>query len=624
MCGIAGFRPQGREDERAARRLGTALDVRGPDGVWQVRRAGWWLVQTRLAVIDLSPDVVYPMPNEDGRVWLLFNGEIYDHAEHRRVLEGLGHRFRTGCDAEVVVHGYEEWGADVFRRLDGMFALAVVDERRGEVVLARDGFGIKPLVRTTRGPAAFASDAMALVAAGLVPPRVDHDAVRGYAALHYAPPPATGIEGIEQVEPGSAVVLRADGTQQAVVRWSGPLFRSNPDPSAAPTTADIADGLRAAVRRQLAADVPVGVLLSGGVDSAAVLAAAHEAGAAVPAFTLTFPGFGAYDEAHGARAIARRYATEHHQVPFAAGFADAVGAVADAFDGPFGDASAIATLEVARSARRHVTVLLTGTGGDDLFAGYHRHRAHLLLPVLGRVPAIAADAAARGGGPAGDERRHRGRLAGSYLTRLFGASVTSPVEQYLALVGSQTSAGAVGCLRLPVDVRVARSAVALRHGLRVRRGEPVLQAIQRFELRSYLPGDLLAKEDRATMAVGLEGRLPLLDRQLAELASRTTIDQRIDLGEGKRILRRAAQQILGTRPTRSKRGFVVPLGALLAGRWRAEAGEWLRGTPSELVDTRALADRYAEGRAGAVDLWALTTLGAWERRLSRAAAAPVP
>ena len=389
MCGIAGFEASAANAD-AARVLAECLANRGPDGKWVLRRDSFTLVQTRLSVIDLSDRVQYPMPNESGDVWLLFNGEIYGHGVLRRELERRGHSFATACDAEVVVHAYEEWGIDGFRRLNGMFALALLDERSGRLVLARDRFGIKPLVRRLKGPFAFASDALSLVRAGLSEGRIDPGAIEEYAAFHYVPPPRTGIEDIGQVDPGTALVRGFDGSEQ-VVRWADRALWETAPAGPPPRLEELDAALTAAVGRQLVADVEVGIFLSGGVDSALLLSYAAELGSRPRAFTISFPGYGDYDEQPYASRLARAFGVPHVIAPFDLGFEQAVARTAEAFDCPFGDSSAIATLQLASLARPYVTVALSGTGGDELFGGYYRLRAHKLRRVARLLGSVGTD-----------------------------------------------------------------------------------------------------------------------------------------------------------------------------------------------------------------------------------------
>jgi asparagine synthase (glutamine-hydrolysing) len=616
LCGIAGFEVEGVDEARAASAiLARALSRRGPDGSWSVVRGPIALVNTRLAVIDLSDAVVYPMANERGDVHLVFNGEIYDFGVLRRELEERGHRFRTRCDAEVVLHGFEEWGIDVFPRLNGMFAAAIVDERNGDVVLARDRLGIKPLVRTTGPRFAFSSDGLALVEAGLSGGQIDFSALRQFAAFHYVPPPATGIVDVAQVAPGTALRRRRDGTEDEV-GWGETPFASAA-PSNAPTVDDVEAALLAAVRRQLVADVDVGVFLSSGLDSSLVLSAATALGARPRAFSVGFAGHGDFDETAGATEIAKRLGVPHHVTQLNPSFAAAVEAVAEAYDTPFADASAIAMIELAGFARERVTVALSGTGGDDLFAGYYRHRAHRLRSLAARIPAGLSSRAGRVVARQGLARRSRTRLLGSYAARIAAASGRSDVEQYLALVGNLTSPPGLAALRFAVDPPEAATEVASGFEFEEPLRPTQLRAIQRFELRTYLPGDLLCKEDRATMAVGLEGRVPLLDDALIGLAERTPEHRMTSLRRGKIILRDLAERY-GVPPAGLKRGFAVPLGAYFVGPWREEAREWFSSIEGDLVNGAGAAKLVDEKPPPATDLWMLATAAAWEERLKSA------
>ena len=614
MCGIAGFQ-SARDDEPRLDSLLASLADRGPDGSWGVTRWGFALAQTRLAVVDLSKRVRYPLPNERGDVLLLFNGEIYDHRPMRAELERHGHRFATDCDAEVIVHGFEEWDVDVFQRLDGMFACGLLDGRDGRLVLARDRFGIKPLVHTTGNQRfAFSSDALSLVRAGLSSGTVDPAAVSEFAAFHYVPPPRTGLEDVTELDPGTALVVKPDGSRETR-RWAPDLLDGEGARGVVGLEA-IDAALEAAVRRQLVADVPVGVLLSSGLDSALILSYAVASGANPSAFTIAFPGAGDYDESAGAAEVAHALGVTHEIQSFRSGFEDAVLDVSAAFDRPFADPSAIATLQLARLARSKVTVALSGTGGDELFAGYYRVRAHRL-----RKPArvlASLFGSSESGGLKGSERDTRSELFGSYVKRLASGDVEDDVSQYLSIAGSATSSSALSLMSGDTDLRRARRAVGERFGLRAGRLERPSRSLQQFDLKTYLPGDVLAKDDRATMRVGLEARVPLLDPALAALASRMSDDDKASLLVGKKPLRcLAAQRLTGIRAKSAKRGFAVPLAQLFAGPWASESRRWAEAQRSDLVDTSRMAQRMREGTLTAPDTWALSSLVAWEGRLRR-------
>ena len=617
MCGIAGFVQHHGRVEQIARTLAESLGRRGPDGSWTMRRGDVSFVQTRLAVIDLSPDVVYPMANEDENVWLLFNGEIYDYGVLRRRLRGLGHRFRTACDAEVVVHAYEEWGTDCFRHLNGMFALAILDERTGELVLARDRYGVKPLVYTLGEPFAFSSDAISLIESGLAAGAIDMTAIEEFVHFHYVPPPSTGLAGLCSIEPGTALV-RARGGERRTIHWATPTFGGDPDEDGVPSgLAELDAAIGEAVERQLVADVDVGVFLSSGIDSALLLSYATGAGRRPVAFTIGFSGFGDYDEAARAAKLALRLGVDHHVEQFNIGFVDALELVSHAFDSPLADASAIPTVLLARMARRRVTVALSGTGGDELFAGYYRHRAHRLRPITSRVPEALGSALSHVTLSRGASRRSSLQAAASYAARLASAGGSDFMQQYSELVAGSLSPAARAALRFPVDVEDVRRRVARRHSFSDGSFKRAQDKIQDFDLETYLPGDVLFKEDRASMYSSVEARVPFLDQAVVDVARRIPPSDRASLIIGKKPLRQLASKRLGGgQLTWQKRGFAVPLDELLKGPWKHAAQEWFDSLNSSLVDGRRVRAQLDGPHYDAAEVWALATLGAWEGRLA--------
>ena len=620
MCGIAGFElVPGEPPDPRAQVLLERLGRRGPDATGTGEHAGHCLVQTRLAIIDLDPRVTYPMGNEDGDVWLVFNGEIYDHDLLRAELERHGHRFATSCDAEVVIHAWEQWGTDCFSRLHGMFALAIADERSGDLVLARDRCGIKPLVRSTGRRLAFASDALALVAAGLSDGRPDAAAVREHLAMHVVGAPMTGVEDLADVMPGSWVRRGRDGAEQSATFAS--VDPGGPAPRTPVALGELDDALRLAVRRQLVADVSVGVFLSSGIDSSLVLSYAAELGARPSAFTVGFAGFGDYDERAAAAALAARLGVAHEYVELEVSFADAVQRHARAFDRPFADSSAIATLSLARLARGTVTVALSGTGGDELFAGYYRHRAHRLRRAGQLVPAAPVAALARRAAGSGGSRRNTTALFAGYVARLAAAGAADDAAQYLALLTQGQDDVLSASVREPIDVPGVAAAFARRSGLRRRPDSTPARDFGGHDARNYLPADLLVKEDRSTMAYGLEARVPLLDDAVLAIALRMPDSQKHGLWAGKLPLRElAARRPLAGVHRGRKRGFAVPLGPLLAAPWRAEARSWLHDSPSEWVDGGRAAAQLDRAPLPAAGVWSLIALVAWEQELAAARA----
>jgi asparagine synthase (glutamine-hydrolysing) len=423
---------------------------------------------------------------------------------------------------------------------------------------------------------------------------------------------------VEDLEPGTAVRRRLDGGE-TVLRWAPRVF-DGPLPEEDVPREELESALGESVTRQLVADVPVGIFLSSGVDSALALAFAVEAGAQPEAFTIGFGRMGDYDERHGAGELARAFHVPHRYENLSVGFGEAVESIASAFDRPFADSSAIATLALARLARDSVTVALSGTGGDDLFAGYYRHRAHRLRPLVSALPRPLRTRLRRGDGLRGAERRNIFTLARSYLSRLADAGIGDAGEQYLRLVGTSTTAAGLRALTFAEELGPARLGVAARHRLAVP-DAAALRAIQRFDIDTYLPGDLLVKEDRATMAVGLEGRVPMLGSGVAAVATRMPDRQKASLLRGKLPLREVADERLRrVRMSLRKRGFAVPLRELFEGPWRNEAAEWLGGSSSSLVDGARARDLVLRGAAPASELWALAALVAWEDELARARA----
>jgi asparagine synthase (glutamine-hydrolysing) len=404
MCGIFGSVGPVLPEE-AVRRAQATLAHRGPEASGVARRPGATLAHARLRVIDLSPAGAQPMSNEDGSVWVTFNGEIYNFSALRAELDKLGHRFRSQSDTEVIVHGYEEWGDQVVERLEGMFAFGVWDERAQRLLLARDRAGEKPLYYAQHaGRFLFASEIKALFAAGL-PVDPDPAGVVGFLAYGYAPPPGTMYQGVVQLPPASRLVLTSGGTP-SVQRYWRIDFAANAAPSGEREVIDrVRHLMTESVRRTLVADVPVGAFLSGGIDSTIIVGLMARLGRKVRTFSIGFAGDARYDETGYARIAARAFGTEHTEFQVTPADFRLVEKLVWLHDGPFGDSSAIPTYVVSRLTREHVTVALSGDGGDELFAGYLRfwgaqatervpgllrRAASLAAPLLPPAPAAGA------------------------------------------------------------------------------------------------------------------------------------------------------------------------------------------------------------------------------------------
>jgi asparagine synthase (glutamine-hydrolysing) len=593
MCGIAGklwFDPARPADVAGVAALAAALAHRGPDGEGLAHDGPLAFGHRRLAIVDLSERGAQPMADTYGRCLLVANGEIYNHLELRGPLAAAGHRFRSGCDSEVLLPLYlEHWereGPAFVDRLEGMYAFALWDGTARRLVLARDRTGQKPLVYAHAAEGlVFASELAALVRDPLVDRAPDWQALADYLAYKTVPHPATAYAGARKLAPGT--VLVAEGGRVTLHRTWRPAPGSD---DALPSTLDeaaeaVGERFTRAVRMRLMADVPVGAFLSGGLDSAAVVAEmARAVSGPVRTFTIGFDE-AAYDETADARRIARRFGTEHHEERVTPDVVSMLDGILAHHGEPFADASAIPTWWVSRLARRHVKVVLTGDGGDESFAGYDRHRALELarrLDAPWAAPARAAAAAvARGGGQG--QRTARTRL----LRFQEGLSLRPRRRNHLWRL-------ALSPVRLePLFTPEGRRLLGTPRFYGADVDLPLrLNEALALDVERYLPDDVLPKLDVATMAHGLEARSPFLDRALMEYAAalpgRYKLG-RVPLGAGagglprgrtvsKLVLRHALRRRLPADVLRGrKRGFGVPLDAWFRGPLEAPARELLLG-----------------------------------------------
>ncbi|TFI58195.1 amidotransferase 1, exosortase A system-associated [Sphingomonas parva] len=626
MCGIAGiFHPAVPKpvDPARVRAMADTLAHRGPDGsgVWTAPGVG--LGHRRLSIIDLEGGV-QPMVSGDGRLALSYNGEVYNFREVRAELEAKGHAFRTDSDTEVVLAAWSQWGPDCLSRLNGMFAFALYDGGRDCLFLARDRLGVKPLHIATLpdGALVFASELKGLLAHPLLRREVSPQAVEDYFTLGYVPDDACFVEGVRKLPAGHFLLVQRGRPVPAPTRWWDVDFSGEARGSAAALEEELVERLRAAVRSRMVADVPLGAFLSGGVDSSAVVAFMAEASrAAVETCSIGFTEAD-HDETAYAAQVAERFATSHRSRTVAADDFGLIETLSAAFDEPFADASALATYRVSELARERVTVALSGDGADEAFAGYRRYRL------------FSAEERVRGLLPQG-ARSLIGRLGDAYpkldwAPQMFRAKTTL---QALGQSSEEAYAMAVG-----VTPPLARSRIytpELRRALQGHRGEqryveamrgaPARDALGRAQyadLKIWLPGDILTKVDRTSMAVSLEAREPLLDHRLVEFAARLPSRLRLRGGTGKYLMKRALGRYLPDEILhRRKMGFVTPIAAWFRGPL-AETAEGIARSPAltELgwFDEAAIARVAADHRAGRADhgrlLWQLLML---DRALSR-------
>jgi asparagine synthase (glutamine-hydrolysing) len=614
MCGICGlYSPSEHPPAALVDTMRARIRHRGPDQGSTDAFGPCVLGHQRLQVVD--PELGYqPVANETGDVVAVFNGELYNFAELRDDLASRGHDVRGRGDTPVIPHLYEEYGPGFVERLEGMFALALWDAPRGRLMLVRDRLGKKPLVWTRLGDGtlAFASELKALLSLPGVSREPDLAALDAYLALQYVPGTRTGLHGVQRLPPGS--ILVAEGPAERIERYWQPELAQEAL-SDEDWLARVREEVTAAVRKRLVADVPLGALLSGGIDSAIVVALMAQA-SSEPVRTFTV-GFAAdrYDERPFADAVAKRYATRHHEVLLEPDAAATLPRLAAAFDEPLGDEAALPLFLICEAARKEVTVALVGDGGDESFAGYERYA---VMGLADRVPSPAASLGARllRALPAG--RRER-RSPAFRAARFLEAASTPRAERYgkLMQVFALDERAALWTDEAKEEIGALVSPGFLL-GPAPTRG---IAGLQRLDLDTYLVGDLLPKSDIASMAHSLELRSPLLDHRVVELGLSLPASLKLRGREGKVALRRAFADILPPAVAeRGKTGFAVPLAQWFRGELQPLARELLLADDSRTrgwfrpAAVERLVGEHASGRTdNGHRLWTLVMLELWQR-----------
>jgi asparagine synthase (glutamine-hydrolysing) len=623
MCGIAGIialdqtdRPRGAA-ARLASAMADTLGHRGPDdaGAWESADGGVALAHRRLSIIDLSPLGHNPMSWDGGRLWITFNGEIYNFLELRRELEDAGCRFRTHTDTEVILAAYDRWGLGAVQRLVGMFAFALWDGPRRRLWLVRDRLGKKPLYYSEHANSLrFASELKALVADATFPRDVDAGALRLYLRYGYVPAPFTIFSAARKLPP--AHYLLCEHGQLSVERYWDPVaYASRPvNVSEADAEHQLESLLGVAVRQRQIADVPLGAFLSGGVDSSLIVALMQEQSATkARTFTIRFEN-PEYNEADHAAAVARHLGTDHaEEMCDARQLLAVVDDLPGMFDEPFADSSAIPTHVVSRMARRHVTVALSGDGGDELFLGYPRYLYHADAGWVLALPKGLRRAAAHGAS----------RLPTRRLRRIADVLRSNDADVYSRFVVWWTSEEVTALTGRPPDEAPfyadARSRAA---------GVPDDARPGLLDLVSYLPDDILAKVDRASMAVSLEVRSPMLDHRVVEFVLRLPPALKRRGRTTKWLLRRILDKRVPRQLIdRPKMGFGVPLGDWFRGPLRERMTDYCAGPDLEELGidpapVRRLWRSFGDGQAHRTDLlWQMHALVAWSRRFRTVRAA---
>ena len=620
MCGITGIvdlRAERPIDRVVLRHMNGLLSHRGPDGDGFHFSPGVGLGHRRLSIIDLEGGK-QPLYNEDGSVVVTFNGEIFNFMEIEAELLSRGHTFRTRSDTEVIVHAWEEWGEKCLPRFNGMFAFAVWDERQKSLFIARDRLGVKPLyyAQLTDDCVVFGSELKALLAHPGVPRQVDPRAVEDYFTFGYVPDPKTIYANVFKLEPGAYLLgRRGVGLAPPVRYWDVPLFgERSPPGSPAQWQQELRDRLQEAVRKRLMSDVPLGAFLSGGIDSSAVVAMMREIG--TPHLLTCSIGFSEprYDESSYARMVAEAKNTDHKAEVVEASDYGLLDRLVGIYDEPYADSSAIPTYRVCQLARRHVTVALSGDGGDENFVGYRRYRL------------FAVEEAVRRRLPLSVRRALFGPLGKLYPKLDWAPRVLRGKATFQALARDTVAAYQHGVSICSDEFRHQLFSPRFRNSLQGYSSSEVFRSavadktfadpvalIQYLDYKTYLPGDILTKVDRASMAHSLEVRTPFLDYEFVEWAARLPSGVKLTGGEGKHILKQALRPLLPHEVLfRSKMGFAVPLDVWFRGSLRQHITDVVAGprlADSGIFDpeflNRIVQDHQSGRRDFSAPLWSL-------------------
>ena len=621
------FRDQTPPDKGMLKRMANAMAHRGPDDQGVESGGGWGLASSRLAIIGLGTGHM-PMANEDGAVWAVFNGEIYNHRALREDLTSRGHQFRTEADTEVLVHLYEEHGDAMAKYLDGMFAFAIVDTRSECLFLARDRFGQKPLFYhiSRDGELVFASELLALLQFPGIPRDIDRQAVYDYLSLSYIPTPRSIYRTVRKLPPAHTMLVRRGSGADEPSRYWRINYGTNSKISFRDATTRTRELLDQAVVARLESEVPLGAFLSGGIDSTVVTAIMQRnLSEPVKTFTIGFED-ARYDEREFAKIAANSIGTEHHMRIVSPGDLDLLTNLIPHYGEPFCDSSMLPTAMLSRFTHEHVTVALSGDAGDELFGGYRRYSVMDAHRRMRCIPAPLRNAVC------GlllhllpENREQRTRLA--TVRRLLRAFQQSPLDAYTSFqeVCSEelkqelvTEPGSDYRIRWAelLDERTTRSTV---------------ERFLELDTQTYLPDDLLVKVDIASMASSLEVRSPFLDHHLVEHVASLPRHYKVGMYKRKRLLKELGKDLTPDRLLkRGKRGFGVPIARWLRHDWRettealaSEHGNWdTEGLLDGAVVSRLVREHVDGVRDHSFRLWALLCLRLWCDKVHNSPAAP--
>ena len=586
------------------------------------------LGHTRLSVIDLSPRARQPMPNEDRDVWITYNGEIYNFSDLRDELLEKGHRFRSRGDSEVVLHAYEEWGPACVSRLNGMFAFGILDFKKKELFLARDRLGIKPLFYClTPHFFAFASEPKALFQCGDVPRRLDPLALFDYLVLGYTPSPRSFFQGIQRLAPGHCLLFCLDsgrGATNVALKprpyWDVRFGKADHPGTEEVCERELRETLADAVRIRMISDVPLGAFLSGGVDSSAIVSQmAGSSTSKIKTFSIGFPE-PEYSEVRFARKVSKRFDTEHREEVLEMDLVKNLSRVLYYYDEPLADTSILPTFGLCGLARKNVTVCLSGDGGDELFGGYWQHGLAAQTRHASRIPGTVRPLFAS----LLSQKHTRWATISNMAVRLFGP----PVQACIGMGGASSDRWGRSLLKPEfLDTLGVYSPYDLlkRYYLSCPSQALPLDRIQSVDIKAYLPEDILTKVDRASMAFGLEVRVPFLDHRVVEFAARLPPSLRVRNSRSKVILKNAFGRILPSEIlTRPKQGFAIPEAPWLLNGHLSKIEHVLTHSDARISDVLAveqLPQVIKEFREGSVYLgrliWGLFILEEWMKLMDQ-------
>ncbi len=625
MCGIAGFidlwdtSSARDQDERAQilDRMCRIITHRGPDDQGVMVKDGVALGMRRLSIIDLAGGH-QPMSGEDGSITLVFNGEIYNFRELQPKLEARGHRFETHSDTEAIVHAYEEFGPASLAELRGMFAFAIWDDRKRSLFLARDRAGKKPLYYTVTsgGTLVFGSELKVLLEHPDVHRKVDLEAVDAYFTLGYVPDPLCIFQNVYKLPPGSYLTF-SNGKLSVHQYWDFNLLTTTPARSAEEYLEELRELLDESVRLRLISDVPLGAFLSGGIDSSTVVGLmARNMDQPVKTFSIGFHE-DSYNELKYARMTAEKFGTDHHEFVVTPDICTVVDELAWHFDEPFADSSAIPTYMVSKLAREHVTVVLTGDGGDELFAGYSRYLVERKREGFAQLPRVLRESVMR---PVSQRLPH-GAWGRNYLHNVS----LDPVSRYLDSVSVFTSLNRKSLYTAELQRELGSQSYTdqlFSHlSLQVKSRDSLDQLLY-LDSKTYLPGDILTKVDRMSMAVSLEARAPLLDHKLIDFVSGIPSSLKLSGLETKHLLKRAVKDLVpGEILNRPKQGFGVPIQQWINQQLRERIHDTLsdartrqRGFINPAYLDVLLTEHKRGRRDHSMGLWALLMFELWHRQ----------